>query len=1098
MKNIFKLLNVKNESEFNALIESLNLDVNQYIDFMNVLSENSSESYIKEQLLEKTQWYGNGSYEKLKEQFSKKPFKRELKENNNVLPSGTYNIIVSNIEVDDYEEGEYNIHGEKELIINHDINNDLDEEIKEAILEDMGEPINGSIEVINYDYQIVDKNNKENLEEETIYDHSWYEVKKQKYPKRTKNGVEGLPIKESKNENNDEIERIHNEYLENKLNAFQAIEDLYIYTNFSTKEINEILYKWLEEKEKIKSDKVEIKEGIKDWFKKDNKQYRIMYGRNGGWISKDMKYIKGDIMDALIVTGYKKAQKLCDKLESKQKNEKGLLHIEEIKHYPEEKDFIKTYEFLDIMDKLKNREMTVEEIKKYLKDNKIHTNIDHYLMLYKPSKIKKEKEINENYSNESEYKVGQKLMYKKNGTTYVIDKVKGKYYDIKDSYSNKVYPVYKNTLDSEFKLLKEALEDEEVRDDTTEVKEPKQKSSADPEITKFISTTSSVVDNTTNADILKGIVDSINMKLAMVTDIEQSNQLGELKQKAETKLVSAKNIKTINESFHQDGRCDAQDIKIISYVRDNFTPYIKSVGDVDIDDGNVDVLVADKKSSFAAWMYASLYEGELDIDWNQDIFHMDNRDDRQRYYIQNEVGDVAGECVEYFLLEKNYIRSTDDGYAWGEEWTDDPEDDGSEWLDESAQGYVTVNNDEISIPVKVHDIEWDYGNEYDYDSQEEYFNTRDNLPNTTFIERYSLSKDEVLNALLGESDDEIISTIMELLEMEVEYTLHNNYNWSTNSWDMTLMSPSQRIIDIVKKWKEEAEKDNIEPESSGEEFNESYLSESNKDNSWLDNAKFQIDQKLVDSDGDIWFIDNIMYYKPDGQYSYSLTNIKNPEYMLLYKEDELMKDFTLYNEEPELTGEEFDESYDPSNDEPIFEIGDKVQFKWGKETYRGKVVKINKVTSNDYYDVSVWNSEKERVETFTRVDPISNEMKRIVEEMDETCSAGATGVANVSNFAKGFGKVAKRKKATESFDVKLFKESIINDMPCVTNANNHILRYFENNGKFYMGIDNALVKTFDKNVMLEAVDSVIYNELDNIELLEDYSCYEMDILMENE
>lgn len=966
MKNIFKLLNVKNESEFNALIESLNLDVNQYIDFMNVLSENSSESYIKEQLLEKTQWYGNGSYEKLKEQFSKKPFKRELKESNNVLPSGTYNIIVSNIEVDDYEEGEYNIHGEKELTINHEISNDLDEEIKEAILEDMGEPINGSIEVINYDYQIVDKNNKENLEEETVYDHSWYEVKKQKYPKRTKNGVV-------------------------------------------------------------------IKEGKSD-------DYTIHC------IVNDLK-----------------------------KNNKNL------------KFDGNTENLLKLMNQIS---------KKYEVEDYISINVVCELFGLNYSKVKES--LRENSSNESEYKVGQKLMYKKNGTTYVIDKVKGKYYDIKDSYSNKVYPVYKNTLDSEFKLLKESLEDEEVENDTTEVKEPKQKSSADPEITKFISTTSSVVDNTTNADILKGIVDSINMKLAMVTDIEQSNQLGELKQKAETKLVSAKNIKTINESFHQDGRCDAQDIEIISYVRDNFTPYIKSVGDVDIDDGNVDVLVADKKSSFAAWMYASLYEGELDIDWNQDIFHMDNREDRQRYYIQFEVEDAARECVEEFLFEKNYIRSTDDGYAWGEEWTDDPEDDGSEWLDESAQGYVTVNNDEISIPVKVHDIEWDYGNEYDYDSQEEYFNTRDNLPNTTFIERYSLSKDEVLNALLGESDDEIISTIMELLEMEVEYTLHNNYNWSTNSWDMTLMSPSQRIIDIVKKWKEEAEKDNIEPESSGEEFNESYLSESNKDNSWLDNAKFQIDQKLVDSDGDIWFIDNIMYYKPDGQYSYSLTNIKNPEYMLLYKEDELMKDFTLYNEEPESTGEEFDESYDPSNDEPIFEIGDKVQFKWGKETYRGKVVKINKVTSNDYYDVSVWNSEKERVETFTRVDPISNEMKRIVEEMDETCSAGAIGVANVSNFAKGFGKVAKRKKATESFDVKLFKESIINDMPCVTNANNHILRYFENNGKFYMGIDNALVKTFDKNAMLGAVDSVIYNELDNIELLEDYSCYEMDILMESE
>ena len=102
-----------------------------------------------------------------------------------------------------------------------------------------------------------DGEDDEELNEETVYDHSWLEVEGQKYPKRTKNGVEGLPIKESKNENNDEIERIHNEYLENKLNAFQAIEDLYIHTNFSTKKIDEIMYKWLEEKEKIKSDKDE-------------------------------------------------------------------------------------------------------------------------------------------------------------------------------------------------------------------------------------------------------------------------------------------------------------------------------------------------------------------------------------------------------------------------------------------------------------------------------------------------------------------------------------------------------------------------------------------------------------------------------------------------------------------------------------------------------------------------------------------------------------------------------------------------------------------------------------------------------------------------
>lgn len=84
----------------------------------------------------------------------------------------------------------------------------------------------------------------EELDEDTVYDHSWYEVKGQKYPKRTKDGVE-------------------------------------------------------------------IKEGIKDWFKKDNRKYRIEMGSNGGCLSKDKKHIVGDKNDALIISGYKKALKLA-------------------------------------------------------------------------------------------------------------------------------------------------------------------------------------------------------------------------------------------------------------------------------------------------------------------------------------------------------------------------------------------------------------------------------------------------------------------------------------------------------------------------------------------------------------------------------------------------------------------------------------------------------------------------------------------------------------------------------------------------------------------------------------------------------------------
>ena len=470
MKNIFKALNVTSEKELDMFVETLNLEINDYINFMSMLNETLEPQTIRENVLSLTESLYNGSYEKLKEQFSKKPFERKLKE-------------------------------------------------------------------------------------ETVYDHSWYEVKKQKYPKRTKNGVK----------------------------------------------------------------------------------------------------------------------------------------------------------------------------------------------------------INENSSNESEYKVGQKLMYKKNGTTYVIDKVNGKYYDIKDSYSNKVYPVYKNTLDSEFKLLKESLEDEEVENNTTEVKEPKQKSSSDPEISQFITTTEKVVNNTTNPDILQGILDSIDVKMALAVDVEQANKLGELKQKTETKLMSAHKIDQISESFDYD----------------------------------------------------------------------------------------------------NYV--------------------------------------------------------------------------------------------------------------------------------------------------------------------------------------------------------------------------------------------------------------------PNFHIGDNVEFIWGDEKYTGRVVEVKDRGTYELYNIISYNPETEKEETFVNVEPDDNLMKKIsddyefeeydddyefeeYDDLEETCSAGATCAANVSGFAKPIGTTIKRnkKKVKETFDSKLFKESILNEFESASKINGKQLKYFFNEGKYYMSVDNALVKSFNKNVMIETVDMILNNEDISDRLLEGYSCYEMNILMEDE
>lgn len=161
---------------------------------------------------------------------------------------------------------------------------------------------------------------EEELDEDTVYDHSWYEVKGQKYPKRTKNGVE-------------------------------------------------------------------IKEGIKDWFKKDNRKYRIEYGTHGGWISKDKKHIVGDLTDTLIVTGLKKAERLAKYFDNG--DEPRMFHPDEIKQTDKGWNFQYTQEFLDILEKVKNGEMSEEEAKNYFE--KIGLPVSeywNYLKLALPNKKK--------------------------------------------------------------------------------------------------------------------------------------------------------------------------------------------------------------------------------------------------------------------------------------------------------------------------------------------------------------------------------------------------------------------------------------------------------------------------------------------------------------------------------------------------------------------------------------------------------------------------------------------------------------------------------------------------------------------------------------
>ena len=116
------------------------------------------------------------------------------------------------------------------------------------------------------------------------------------------------------------------------------------------------------------------------------------------------------------------------------------------------------------------------------------------------------------------------------------------------------------------------------------------------------------------------------------------------------------------------------------------------------------------------------------------------------------------------------------------------------------------------------------------------------------------------------------------------------------------------------------------------------------------------------------------------------------------------------------------------------------------------------------------------------------------EKILETCSAGACCAASVATVPSKSRKNKPRK--AKSIDVELFKESIQDDLPSTLTINGKKVAYKIVEGKGYLYIDNGIVKTLDKNVMLETVDDVYNNCLD-IEVLEGFNAYDLQIIMED-
>ena len=120
----------------------------------------------------------------------------------------------------------------------------------------------------------------------------------------------------------------------------------------------------------------------------------------------------------------------------------------------------------------------------------------------------------------------------------------------------------------------------------------------------------------------------------------------------------------------------------------------------------------------------------------------------------------------------------------------------------------------------------------------------------------------------------------------------------------------------------------------------------------------------------------------------------------------------------------------------------------------------------------------------------------INENINETCSAGATCAASVSGFAKPLGSKPKKRKKL-SVDVEMFKESVNNNIPCAITIGSNNVKYniFDNKG--YLFINEGIVKAITKQQILEAIDD-IYNECLDLPIFEGINPYQFDMLIEDD
>lgn len=114
--------------------------------------------------------------------------------------------------------------------------------------------------------------------------------------------------------------------------------------------------------------------------------------------------------------------------------------------------------------------------------------------------------------------------------------------------------------------------------------------------------------------------------------------------------------------------------------------------------------------------------------------------------------------------------------------------------------------------------------------------------------------------------------------------------------------------------------------------------------------------------------------------------------------------------------------------------------------------------------------------------------------LSENCSAGATCAASVGTIATPFKQKKKRKK--ETLDYSMFKENVSNNIPSSLEINGKTISYEIIEGKNYLYIDNGILKTTNKQSIMEALDD-LYNDCLEMEVLEGFNHYELDLLLED-